>query len=261
MRRWVAIALMLSLAAASALAWTFTPAGWFAGRAARQYTAAAASAFPTNGLLGRWLFDVTNTPTHDAVSTNHGTVYGATWTSNDGVRSSPCYLFTGASNYIDMGKAPGVDPGTGDFSWSIWVRYRSNQVNIQGLFGRAQLTSGDMWIIEHSGYTNQYRGRLRNASTTALVDSWITVADTSVWRHVMCVADRTVTSNLLIYVNGVLSNSVSCAALAGTITNTLPIQVGCYASAYFVNAWLDDPCVWGRALTSQEVYNAWNATK
>ena len=51
---------------------------------------------------------------------NYGTLIGPTW-SAEGVRGG-CYRFDGKDDAIDCGNAAALNPGTGDFSVSLWFK-------------------------------------------------------------------------------------------------------------------------------------------
>ena len=74
----------------------------------------------SSGRVAYWKFDEgSGTVAHDSVGANHGTIYGATWTT--GVISGALF-FDGIDNIVIVQDSDDWDFGTGDFSVIFWSK-------------------------------------------------------------------------------------------------------------------------------------------
>ncbi len=84
-----------------------------------------ALSIPANGLVAHYALDGN---ADDRLSDNTGTVYGATLTTDRFGNPNSAYSFDGNGDYIDLGKSPAFNFGTGDFTISIQT-YIANPPN------------------------------------------------------------------------------------------------------------------------------------
>ena len=75
-----------------------------------------ALSIPANGLVAHYALDGN---ADDRLSDNTGTVYGATLTTDRFGNPNSAYSFDGNGDYIDLGRSPAFNFGTGDFTISI----------------------------------------------------------------------------------------------------------------------------------------------
>jgi hypothetical protein len=90
------------------------------------------------GMVSYWKFDEgSGTTANDSVDANHGTIYGASWTTG---KVAGALDFDGNDDYVRIPDDPAWDFGEGDFSVEAWVRM--SQVE----------TSQVIWVLENVSY-------------------------------------------------------------------------------------------------------------
>ena len=206
---------------------------------------------PTNGLVGWWGF---NGNANDASgSNNHGTVFGASLTSDRFGNSNKAYSFNGISNYIKM-----LNPGPlGNISRSVsvWVKTTdATSYSIVLSWGGNDLSSQDFNLWSNYGcigftFDINFSARTYNSNFT-----------NGQWNHYVVVFDNSIGNtigSIKVYQNGLLLSTV-CASSGNGIINTIgsnPIYVGRYhaLSKDFLDGTVDDIGIWNRALTQSEI--------
>ena len=149
----------------------------------------------TNGLLA--YIDAGNAKSYPGSGTSMVdlTRSGRTVTVNGSPTfTSPYFTITSDSTYISMTNSD-LSPRTGDFAYSIWVRF-------------ASIDSVDT-LIENGSYTDTLLFRCESATMTvyaegALAGTFAWTRSTNVWYNVTIVRASSVAS---LYVNGVLTGT------------------------------------------------------
>ncbi len=225
---------------------------------------------PTNGLVGWWGFN--GNAQDGSGNGNHGTVNGATLTTDRFENQDGAYSFDGISNFIWVGLVQLLN-GSQTSSFSYWINtplsYPTNPFNYGTAIGH--------WL--HNGQFNGPIGiQLGNASDGSVGISLIggqgaysnpSIINANSWTHVCIIYDGNLPINqrIALYVNGNfnqhinVSNSPTTLGTQATRTyiGASPGPIGQYNAWSYFNGKLDDIGIWNRALTPQEITNLYNA--
>jgi uncharacterized protein (TIGR02145 family) len=215
---------------------------------------------PTNGLVGWWGFN--GNAQDGSGNGNHGTVNGATLTTDRFGYQNGAYSFDGNNSRIEVNDANSLDiPNGHSLSISTWIKHDLTSINI------------DKYIIsKYGGLLNispQYAigtGISGQAYSTTQIDSgtqnWVELRGNSTindgnWHHFVYVWYNGADAS--IYVDNAVDITRS-HSLTGSIINALNLQFGCGANlSQFYNGKIDDIGIWNRALTPQEITNLYNS--
>ena len=212
----------------------------------------AVSAVLAGGLLAGYAFDEGSGPTTGDASGNGitGFLSGASWAQAG--KYGKALSFDGSTGYVDLDDPPQLQL-TGSMTLSAWVNASANPPDDGQIIAKSNDASG--WQLKTSPDTgpqtfgiaisNGAGGRVqRYSSTTRALNTWY---------HVAGVYDAAA-QTLDIYVNGVLAN--------GTLQGTVPtsqsspavnVNVGRRAGGFYFNGLIDEPRIYGRALTQAEI--------
>ena len=161
--------------------------------------------------------------------------------------NDPELLLSGAtsfdgSNYINAGADSSLNLSV--FTISLWVNFTDGAGAEQAIRkwgsnrGIAIGTSGDV--------TNKFRFQASNSSSEKYVDSSTTVV-ANTWYHLTGTADG---SNIKLYVNGSLENTVSSTITLDTASDNL--YIGGFSSVK-LNGKIANFGIWNRALSASEI--------
>jgi hypothetical protein len=189
--------------------------------------------------VARWSFDEGSGSTaYDSVGVNHGTVYGATWTSGfiGGALS-----FDGVDDYVRIPDSDTLDI-TGDLTVAAWVKTT--------LSGRpTKIFSNLCEVSPHDGYALEetYNGKVRFYCQEAELISNTTV-NNGAWRHIAATLSGTMAT---IYIDGFLD-------VSGTVNvpnaNNVDQAIGAsYSPYYFFDGVIDDVRIYNHALSVSEI--------
>ncbi|MDY6911648.1 MAG: LamG-like jellyroll fold domain-containing protein [Chloroflexota bacterium] len=207
------------------------------------------SSLPT--AIAQWhLNEGSGTTAQDAIGGNHGTIFGATWTT-DGV-SGNALDFDGSGDYINTSLA--ANTLTGDYTFEAWVK--ANTIpNYGGIITSNQSSP-------YNGFNLQV-GTSQRIAICAMSGGGFTYTRTSwaptigVWYHIVGVHDSSTDNNTL-YVNGSYMDS-------DTQTVTMPnlnVMIGRFYSSYnghYFNGIIDEVAIYDEALTETEIQALFNA--
>ncbi|MCF8318428.1 MAG: leucine-rich repeat domain-containing protein, partial [Haliscomenobacter sp.] len=216
---------------------------------------------PTNGLVGWWPFN--GNANDESGNGNHGTVNGATLTSDRNGKANAAFNFS--NNYIIIPDNPSLS-GFSNITISGWINtqtFPSENNLLSGIVTKwyGQLNCGKssdnygIWVNSNktiSVGTNNYQFYPTNTINS------INKIQTS-WEHFTFI--HTSTGGGLLYINGEL---ISSNKLGGDIcASKNPIYFGCdnFSGSLnrFFNGKLDDIAIWNRALSENEIKSLYNA--
>jgi len=179
----------------------------------------------------------------DSVNGNHGTIYGATWTSGivNGALS-----FDGVDDYILISSLSHIqNTSINAFTFEAWIK------SVQDTGDRQQVFEGHTttWEIYLEGILPgalQFRitddsGNYCEVPTEAL--------SLNQWYHVVCTYDGSIQK---IYVNGILQNSSSWSNTF-TITTGITIGKDFESDIQYFKGTIDEVAIYNRALTAGEI--------
>jgi uncharacterized protein (TIGR02145 family) len=213
------------------------------------YSQSVPSYVPTNGLVGWWGFN--GNAQDGSGNGNHGTVNGATLTTDRFENQNSAYFFH-PRTAINFGNSVG-NFGNSNFSISLWF-------TISGESGYLLSKRNDpdrnfsWWVIAPNGFEiNQ------NSNTWHDLEAKMTYSKNA-WYNLVIVKNINTYS---FYVNGTLVNS-NMSTKFFNIRNNSNTLSGMVTYPYmgdmaFHNGKIDDIGIWDRAITQQEINELYNA--
>jgi len=215
---------------------------------------------PTNGLVGWWPF---NGNAQDASGNgNHGTVNGATLTTDRLGNQNGAYSFNGIDNWIQVQDHPSLRPS--QITIALWVKLSANN-NQYGLVTKTNVQNavGEQYSVQFNFMAlNEARFSIKNGSNCQPGNNWREIGIPSVhqvqqWQMIVCTYDGT---TLKYYLNGIL-NSIQLNHSGGIdqcIGGSLNFGRYWYCCNFLLGD-LDDIGIWNRALTLQEITDLYSA--
>jgi tetratricopeptide (TPR) repeat protein len=194
-----------------------------------------------------------NTSYDQSGNNNHGTIYGAAQTMDtpysNGVQSNNYALEFDGDDYVVIPNHASLNP-TSQITIMSWIY--SDNWNSNGR------------IIQKGDSDNQYIFCVFESDKiffqiTGLSTQYITVPtpSTGIWHHVAATYNG---SNMKIYIDGVLINSINTSGIIPTSSSNLHIgtkRVGSYPQDFF-HGKIDEVRLFNRALNNSEIENIFN---
>ncbi|MFH1193616.1 MAG: LamG domain-containing protein [bacterium] len=225
------------------------------------------SAPSRTGLVGYWTMDANDMSATGATlydksgKNNNGTVTGTTTSTG---RIGQARSFNGSSDFIDVGNNTALNVGTGDVSFSAWVK-------------PANITGGEQVLGKRNfgglGTTNGYLFGLNSGQARILIENsdgdYVDYSTGSVsagaWRHIAATITRGSATGAKLFIDGVqVGTSQSTSLVQNSLTNATNLAIGRQggdiASGYF-NGAIDDVRIYNYALSAQEVANLYSSAK
>ena len=176
---------------------------------------------PTNGLVGWWPFN--GNANDESGNGNHGTVNGATLTSDRFQKINSAYKFDGINDFIKTLKTN--ISGTGSRTYSIWFLSEKNVGNSNKILvdeGGTACGSGFATLLYPNNnlvFDNTCNPKVFNQSTGE-----------NIWNQVVIIFDEQSSPNLngiKCFLNGALISNASISNNSNIITgNTVPLTIG-----------------------------------
>ncbi len=189
---------------------------------------------------------------------HHGTVYGATLTSDRFGNSNQAYSFDGVNDYIEAAHTNKFDFTSNKQTISIWIKSNpvvNNQFFISKYSGEGLTTSG--FRLEYDINANDvivYRYRENNTNAWGQQDILLSdIQSINNWYHVVAVADNGID---YLYINGSLVKKTTIPHSIKIGSNTVPFRIGASSNSSansFCNGLIDDVRIYNRALTQSEI--------
>ena len=149
---------------------------------------------------------------------------------------------------VPQATAPGF--GTGDFSFSFWVKRASGDANEDGVFDVLDGTDvGYQALI----FNNKFRLRLDTAGSANLVVDSSGSIPLGSWQHIAVTVDRNDPSGLIMYVNGLPDSTHNPMGVAGAIDPSQNLWIGGFNDAHGLDGSLDDLAFYDVVLTLDQV--------
>ncbi|MFH0866208.1 MAG: LamG-like jellyroll fold domain-containing protein [Bacteroidota bacterium] len=200
-----------------------------------------------SGLIAKYYFD--GNANDESGNGSHGTVYGATLTTDRFGNLNSAYDFDGVDNYIEIG-TPSIINNFNALTLSVWVVLDRTDVNL-GIVAKTNGTLNDFgfeynhWSGENLAFAVNYNYtpqgvRLNLGTLTA-----------KSWTHLLGFWDG---SNVGFYKNGIEITSVPYTGkplIDGNLSLTIG-RLGSYGGWYF-DGKIDDVRIYNRVLDSVEI--------
>ena len=211
---------------------------------------------PTNGLVGWWGFN--GNAQDNSGNGNHGTVNGATLSTDRFGNQNSAYSFNGLNNWIQVQDHISIRPS--NITLATWVFLPAN-TNNYGLITKTNLQTaqGEQYSLQfNNNNINENRFSIKRNSGCSPGNGWREVVVQTVnpineWQFIVATYDGT---TLRYYKNGVLSPNQF--TISGGIDNCTggTLNFGRYWNCCnYLQGKLDDIGIWNRALTQQEITN------
>ena len=200
-----------------------------------------------------WKFDEgSGNIAYDSVGDNHGTIYGATWTTG---QINGALSFDGMNNYVDMADSVKNYLET-SYTFSAWIK--TNTVlpnNVISAYRHNIDANPVLFQLDH--YNADIRFTVRDDAHNAAQAVYINVLTTNTWYHIMGTRDG---NDVNVYVNG--DSGVPGSETLGAI-NPDNLKIGALQFAgnppsnYF-DGIIDDVKIFDIALSAQEIQQLYN---
>jgi hypothetical protein len=217
------------------------------------------------GYVAYWPFD--GNAQDQSGNLNHGTVSGATLTTDRDGATNSAYYFDGVDDYIVIPNAPELQFGESSFSVALWI-YPEDCNNVRFINNRGTGLWGNYPGYQVKAWENGSNWYFGDAGINDANQNYIKCVGCGSeyplnnWHHIAMVYEAD--NQLKLYVNGVLDGTVSTGPF-GDITNSLPTAIGAAvadegtynpsspALTQLFRGKIDEVYLYNRALTSGEV--------
>ncbi len=187
----------------------------------------------------------------------NGTMTALTYTS-------PYLTFNGSTSQILVADNAALQPGTGDFTVEVWLRYSVIAGKTRTFLSKTNDGGGSAdWSygLRTNASTNVTYFEVGNGTTS--INSPTASVTTGVWYQIVGVWTNVATNSIALYKNGVLAGSSSHSFTS--IKNSInPLYIGNYNGNEFAQQFEGDigiVRIYGKALSAAEVLNNYDANK
>ena len=171
-----------------------------------------------------------------------------------GIANNYSMNFDGTNDFVSIPSVSNLNFGTGDLTYSIWVKasFSSSNRYFIGTFTDSTSNNGGIAIGTH---TAEYPSWKVWFSGTAFVTGTAAIVDGE-WHHFVLTRDS---GTVQVYIDGVADGA--SATITKSITNTAALQVGRLMNGQeYWNGDLDEFAIWNTALTSTQIESIYDAT-
>ena len=206
-------------------------------------------------LVGSWNFN-DGTANDESANSNHGTVNGATLTTDRFGNENSAYSFDGVDDYIKVLNSESLNFGTGDFTVSTWIKWDEATSEHDFILAKGSagaigyglgINTGGHYgaFIQAEGGVNQYYGN--------------TLINADDWNLLTVVHDRD--NKIKVYLNGSLANSGDYSeGNENSISTNYKLFIGSYGGdGRYFKGLIDDIQIYNYALTGVEITKLYNA--
>jgi hypothetical protein len=219
---------------------------------------------PTDGLVGYWPFD--GNAKDQTSFENHGTVKGATLTTDRCQNRNAAYEFNGIDNFIEVANSQSLSE-VESITMSAWIlldtmRYQHQGICTKWWQGVNCTKNSDTYTMSINNHpqTNYQTKLVCGTNNYSNYDLQTTnpIPETE-WVHLMFVHNSSTGGKL--YVNSVLAGTTGISGSICQSTNPLLIGADNNQGTYwrFFDGKIDDIAIWNRPLSDSEVAQVYNA--
>jgi hypothetical protein len=210
------------------------------------------SASLTQGLVGYWPF--CGNALDESGNGNHGTVNGATLTTDRFGNSGSAYNFDGINDFIQIPDNTSLDIQN-SITISVWVKTSNTPPQFPSqsmrLVDKATGGTGDSYMLDLF-QTDKVRFLVGNNGANTLPS---TINYSEDLYNVVATHNG---ASAKIYINGVLNSETTISGQTPANSNPLRFGADSFLSGAFFKGSLDDIAIWNRALTPQEITQLYN---
>ena len=212
---------------------------------------------PKDSLKGWWSF--TGNANDASIYKNHGSVNGATLTTDRFGNSNSAYSFDGVNDDINLGVNSQINKLNNLFTISFFLLKKDlNSSMIIGNIDSSIVGNGWRFNIRT---TTILEASIRNSANWYPSYSTSNSISQNNWIHIVCVRNNTI---MKIYLNGILNSTTNIGTVSpnnnpNAVTKLGKQWVNVNPNFESLNGKLDDLAIWNRALTQQEVENLYNS--
>jgi len=210
--------------------------------------------FDSQNLISYWSFDeATSTIAYDNQSTNNGTLTnGPTWQLASNCVSGSCLSFNGSSSYVDLPTITSSNQNA--VTIEAWVYLYLLPSELPGSYGPIYDSDQDLYVMYEDKGANELRCKF--TTTVGAERPGIAAADLpkNQWIHIVGTYSNT-EGQAKIYLNGQLKDTHN---LTGYINGNQKAYIG-FNSPYYFNGLIDEPRIYNRALTADEIKTHYQA--
>jgi hypothetical protein len=199
----------------------------------------------TRGLVAYWSFDEGsgNTAYDASGNGNHGTIYGAKWTSG---KSGGALSFDGVDDYVEITNSPTLQI-TSDLTIELWVKFNA--------FNRRLIEKwrwGEFCLIAYGTQTGYLYWNHGNGTDRVNIVLTGSILELGKWYHIVVVRDSKA-KTVQAYVNGVGQGPRSYTLDAATSSYNVEIGRSNPEMLNFHNGLIDEVRIYNRALSPEEI--------
>jgi uncharacterized protein (TIGR02145 family) len=216
------------------------------------YSQSVPSYVPTNGLVGWWGFN--GNAQDGSGNGNHGTVNGATLTTDRFGNQNGAYSFDGVNSSINVINSSTLQTPN-SITINLWMSFSGIQQSNSRLISKGWSPMG-FELHRDITFNNKIRfGGAYNGNGYGPLSQ--TIFNDSVWYMITALDNGSVK---YLFVNGVLEDSlVHNYGVIPTSQASLFFGRNSQIATDFLNGKLDDIGIWNRALTQQEITNLYTS--
>ncbi|RXP46588.1 T9SS C-terminal target domain-containing protein [Lutibacter sp. HS1-25] len=189
---------------------------------------------------------------------NHGTVNGATLTTDRFGNENSAYGFDGASNYISIVNNPQINISNGQsYTVSFWCKHNA-QNNGEYLISKYKGTYGEPSYAFGTGTYGDSYSWFEFTPSNGIENRGAVDLNDNNWHNITTVFKSG--ESVSIYVDGVLDIS-NPTTYTGSIINTRNLTIGCGSNLrQFYNGSIDDIKIYNIALSANDIIAEYNNT-
>jgi hypothetical protein len=199
--------------------------------------------------ISHWKFDEgSGTTAYDSVGNNHGTIYGATWTTG---RFNVALSFDGMDDYVDMADTVKNYLET-SYTVSAWIKTDSLVSNNAIAAYRHNIDANPvLFQIDH--LNKDIRLTVRDDAHNTAQAVYANVLATNTWYHIAGVRKE---NNVDVYVNGIsgIPGSETLGAINPDNLKIGALQFAGNPPSNHFDGIIDDVIIFDRALSAEEIW-------
>ena len=206
--------------------------------------------FYPEGMISYWKFDEGSGLTaSDSVDGNHGTIYGATWTTG---QVGGALSFNGVDDYVEIPDDNSLDI-IGDLTLEAWIEPDRVYYTAQGeIIGK--------WVAGDASYWFAIRDGQLQMRISATGSDYYNIEETSdanliidTWYHVVGVYDAS-EQDIKLYINGVEESTTVEGIIPPIIhSGSENVKIGGFYPGYYFDGIIDEVAIYNRVLSLAEI--------